>query len=101
MNQQDGNEIRMSADALIALVMAEAEAREMAAMPGPEAMGAAFQPSQRFEKKMRRLLRQARWKKQKREALLCGSVMLANCVAVSLLAVAALLVFSNLGLGTQ
>ena len=34
-------------------------------------------------------------------ALLCGSVMLANCVAVSLLAVAALLVFSNLGLGTQ
>ena len=43
MNQQDGNEIRMSADALIALVMAEAEAREMAAMPGPEAMGAAFQ----------------------------------------------------------
>lgn len=69
MNQQDGNEIRMSADALIALVMAEAEAREMAAMPGPEAMGAAFQPSQRFEKKMRRLLRQARWKKQKREAL--------------------------------
>ena len=69
MNQQEGNEIRMSADALIALVMAEAEAREMAAMPGPEAMGAAFQPSQRFEKKMRRLLRQARWKKQKREAL--------------------------------
>lgn len=69
MNQQDGNEIRMSADALIALVMAEAEAREMAAMPGPEAMGAAFQPSQRFEKKMGRLLRQARWKKQKREAL--------------------------------
>lgn len=69
MNQQDGNEIRMSADALIALVMAEAEAREMAAMPGPEAMGAAFQPSQRFEKKMRRLLRQARWKKKKREAL--------------------------------
>lgn len=51
MNQQDGNEIRMSADALIALVMAEAEAREMAAMPGPEAMGAAFQPSQRFEKR--------------------------------------------------
>ena len=69
MNQQEGNEIRMSADALIALVMAEAEAREMAAMPGPEAMGAAFQPSQRFEKKMGRLLRQARWKKQKREAL--------------------------------
>ena len=34
-------------------------------------------------------------------ALLCGSIMLANCVAVSLLAVAALLVFSNLGLGTQ
>lgn len=34
-------------------------------------------------------------------ALLCGSIMLANCVAVSLFAIAALLVFSNLGLGTQ
>ena len=43
MNQQENREIRISPDALIALVVAEAEDRELSAMPSLEEMNAAFQ----------------------------------------------------------
>lgn len=42
MNQQENREIRISPDALIALVVAEAEDRELSAMPSLEEMNAAF-----------------------------------------------------------
>ena len=56
MNQQENREIRISPDALIALVVAEAEDRELSAMPSLEEMNAAFHPSEEFQKKMDRLL---------------------------------------------
>ena len=43
MNQQENREIRISPDALIALVVAEAEDRELSAMPSLEEMNAALQ----------------------------------------------------------
>lgn len=52
MNQQENREIRISPDALIALVVAEAEDRELSAMPSLEEMNAAFHPSEEFQKKM-------------------------------------------------
>lgn len=60
MNQQENREIRISPDALIALVVAEAEDRELSAMPSLEEMNAAFHPSEEFQKKMDRLLKQAK-----------------------------------------
>ena len=51
MNQQENREIRISPDALIALVVAEAEDRELSAMPSLEEMNAAFHPSEEFQKK--------------------------------------------------
>ena len=50
MNQQENREIRISPDALIALVVAEAEDRELSAMPSLEEMNAAFHPSEEFQK---------------------------------------------------
>ena len=58
MNQQENREIRISPDALIALVVAEAEDQELSAMPSLEEMNAAFHPSEEFQKKMDRLLKQ-------------------------------------------
>ena len=52
MNQQENREIRISPDALIALVVAEAEDRELSAMPSLEEMNAAFHPSEEFQKKL-------------------------------------------------
>lgn len=51
MNQQENSEIRISPDALIALVVAEADDRELSAMPCLEEMNAAFHPSEEFQKK--------------------------------------------------
>lgn len=64
MNQQENREIRISPDALIALVVAEAEDRELSAMPSLEEMNAAFHPSEEFQKKMDRLLKQAKRKQE-------------------------------------
>lgn len=68
MNQQENREIRISPDALIALVVAEAEDRELSAMPSLEEMNAAFHPSEEFQKKMDRLLKQAKRKQERKGA---------------------------------
>ena len=67
MNQQENREIRISPDALIALVVAEAEDRELSAMPSLEEMNAAFHPSEEFQK-MDRLLKQAKRKQERKGA---------------------------------
>lgn len=68
MNQQENSEIRISPDALIALVVAEAEDRELSAMPSLEEMNAAFHPSEGFQKKMDKLLKQAKHKQERKGA---------------------------------
>lgn len=68
MNQQENREIRISPDALIALVVAEAEDRELSVMPSLEEMNAAFHPSEEFQKKMDRLLKQAKRKQERKGA---------------------------------
>ena len=60
--------IRISPDALIALIVAEAEDRELSAMPSLEEMNAAFHPSEEFQKKMDRLLKQAKRKQERKGA---------------------------------
>ena len=68
MNQQENREIRILPDALIALVVAEAEDWELSAMPSLEEMNAAFHPSEEFQKKMDRLLKQAKRKQERKGA---------------------------------
>lgn len=66
MNQQENHEIRISPDALIALVVAEAEERELSAMPSLKDMNAAFHPSESFKKKMDKLLKRAKHKQARK-----------------------------------
>ena len=68
MNQQENSEIRISPDALIALVVAEADDRELSAMPCLEEMNAAFHPSEEFQKKMDKLLKRAKHKQERKGA---------------------------------
>ena len=76
--------MRISADAMVALVVAEAEARELAGMPPLRELNTAFEPSGSFLRRMQKLLRRAKtarrgkklWKAARR-ALLCGAAMLA------------------------
>lgn len=81
------DEIRISADAMIALVVAEAEAREMAAMPSLQQMNEAFQPSGQFRQRMDRLLR--RWARAARRTALCAAVLLSvlSCMLLPVKAV--------------
>lgn len=55
----ENDKIRISADALIAMVVTEAEARELEKMPSIEEMDDAFQPSEQFLKKMEKLVKKA------------------------------------------
>ena len=75
--------MRISADAMVALVVAEAEARELAGMPPLRELNAAFEPSSSFLRRMRKLLRRARnarrgkkLRKAAKRTLLCGAAML-------------------------
>lgn len=68
MDQQENSEIRISPDALIALVVAEAEDRDLSAMPSLEEMNAAFHPSEEFQKKMDKLLKRAKHKQEQKGA---------------------------------
>lgn len=90
------DEIRISADAMIALVVAEAEAREMAAMPSLQQMNEAFQPSGQFRQRMDRLLRRVRgkrrlrrWARAARRTALCAAVLLSvlSCMLLPVKAV--------------
>ncbi len=58
--------IRISTDAMIALVVTEAEERELANMPSLEEMNEAFHPSEEFQQKMDKLLRTAKNKERAR-----------------------------------
>ena len=60
MDKRENNEIRITPDALISLVVTEAEERELAAMPSLKEMNAQFNPSKQFQDKMERLLKRAR-----------------------------------------
>lgn len=62
---EKNEEIRISPDALIAMVVAEAEARELAAMPSVEELDVEFKPTKKFQRKMEKLLQKARRKKAK------------------------------------
>lgn len=55
----ENDKIQISADALIAMVVTEAEARELEKMPSIEEMDDAFQPSEQFLKKMEKLVKKA------------------------------------------
>lgn len=90
------DEIRISTDAMIALVVAEAEAREMAAMPSLQEMNEAFQPSEQFQQKMDKLLRSVRnkqrlhqWKKAAKRTAFCAAVLLSafSCMMLPVKAV--------------
>lgn len=90
------DEIRISTDAMIALVVAEAEAREMAAMPSLQEMNEAFRPSERFQQKMDKLMRSVRnrqrlrrWKKAAKRTALCAAVLLSvfSCMMLPVKAV--------------
>lgn len=95
MNKRENNEIRITPDALISLVVTEAEERELAAMPSLKDMNAQFHPSEQFQEKMERLLKKARrkeewgqiWKPTKKVLVAFTSVVTA--LAFSLLPVKA------------
>lgn len=55
MKKKENDEIRITPDALISLVVTEAEERELASMPSLKEMNAQFHPSEQFQKKMDRL----------------------------------------------
>lgn len=51
------DKIRISPDALIAMIVTEAQDRELARMPSLEEMNEDFQPSEKFQRKMEALVR--------------------------------------------
>lgn len=59
MSKRETDEIRITPDALISLVVTEAEERELAAMPSLKEMNAQFHPSEQFQAKMERLLKKS------------------------------------------
>lgn len=61
------DEIRISTDAMIALVVTEAEERELAEMPSLKEMNEAFHPSEQFRQKMDKLLRTAKNRERARQ----------------------------------
>ena len=85
MKKKENDEIRITPDALISLVVTEAEERELASMPSLKEMNAQFHPSEQFQKKMDRLLKKAHrkegwvqiWKPTKKVLIAFTSVMTA------------------------
>ena len=51
------DKIRISPDALIAMIVTDAQDRELAQMPRMEEMNEDFQPSEKYQQKMEALLR--------------------------------------------
>ena len=62
------DKIRISPDALIAMIVTEAQDRELAQMPSLEEMNEDFQPSEKFQRKMEALVRDTK-RKAEREKL--------------------------------
>lgn len=78
--------IRLSTDALIAMIVTEAEERELSELPDIEAMNEEFHPSERFQRKMAALLRKAeRRSTYKKAKATAKRVFLAMAVSVSVL----------------
>lgn len=79
------DKIRISTDALITMVVTEAEERELEQMPPIEALDEEFQPSEEFQKKMEILLQKAR-KQEKHKKWMNdtkkGLVSLMACISV-------------------
>ncbi len=90
MKKKENDEIRITPDALISLVVTEAEERELASMPSLKEMNAQFHPSEQFQKKMDRLLKKAHrkegwvqiWKPTKKVLIAFTSVMTALTFAL-------------------
>lgn len=90
MKKKENDEIRITPDALISLVVTEAEERELASMPSLKEMNAQFHPSEQFQKKMDRLLKKAHrkegwvqiWKPTKKVLIAFTSVVTALTFAL-------------------
>ena len=69
--EENGNDkIRISPDALIAMIVTEAQDRELARMPSLEEMNEDFQPSEKFQRKMEALVRDTKRKAEREKRLL-------------------------------
>lgn len=64
------DKIRISPDALIAMIVTEAQDRELARMPSLEEMNEDFQPSEKFQRKMEALVRDTKRKAERKKRLL-------------------------------
>lgn len=64
------DKIRISPDALIAMIVTEAQDRELARMPSLEEMNEDFQPSEKFQRKMEALVRDTKRKTERERQLL-------------------------------
>lgn len=64
------DKIRISPDALIAMIVTEAQDRELARMPSLEEMNEDFQPSEKFQRKMEALVRNTKRKAEREKRLL-------------------------------
>lgn len=69
-NGNDDDKIRISPDALIAMIVTEAQDRELAQMPSLEEMNEDFQPSEKFQQKMEALVRDTKRKANRKQRLL-------------------------------
>lgn len=64
------DKIRISPDALIAMIVMEAQDRELAQMPSLEEMNEDFQPSEKFQRKMEALVHDTKRKAERKKRLL-------------------------------
>lgn len=64
------DKIRISPDALIAMIVTEAQNRELAQMPSLEEMNEDFQPSEKFQRKMEALVHDTKRKAERKKRLL-------------------------------
>lgn len=78
--------IRLSTDALIAMIVTEAEERELSELPDIEVMNEEFHPSERFQQKMAALFRTVeRRRSYKKAKSTAKKLFLAMTVSVSVL----------------
>ena len=90
------DQLQLSVDALLALAVTEAEAREMAELPSLDEMNRAFEPSAAFQAKIERVIRKNDKKERRRKTrfyikrtstVLAASVALFSCVMLPVRAV--------------
>lgn len=90
------DQLQLSVDALLALAVTEAEAREMAELPSLNEMNRAFEPSTAFQARIERVIRKNDKKERRRKTrfyikrtstVLAASVALFSCVMLPVRAV--------------